>query len=325
MRIVFFGSGAFGLPTLIALHEKHDVVLVVSQPDRPAGRKRKLTPTPIAAWAQEQNLPLIKPENVNQPDILEQIQAARADANVVVAFGQKVSQPLIDSPRLGPTATVNLHASLLPRYRGAAPINWAMIEGEKETGNTVFALVEKMDAGDMLGQQATPIDPLETVGELHDRLAALGPDLVLRVLNDLEQGTAQPQPQDAARKTIAPKLSKADAWVDFAAPAEAVRNRIHGLTPWPGVRTKYRRPNETETHDLLLRRVEVITAQGEPGTMNADGIIATGSSGGASGGGGGVALLEVQPPGKRAMSWSDFQKGHNLPIGTRFESGPTEA
>lgn len=315
MKIVFMGSGAFGLPTLRSLCEKHDVALVVTQPDRPAGRKRVMKATPIGQWASEAGLDVIKPDKCNATEIIERIKAAEADANVVVAYGQKVGDELISSPRLGRIATVNLHASLLPKYRGAAPINWAMVEGEDFTGNTVFSLVEKMDAGDMLGQQRTPIDPGETAGELHDRLSEMGPELVLDVLGQLESGDAKPQVQDESQVTIARKLSRADAVVDFAASAETVRRRIHGLTPWPGVTVRY----GADRASLKVLRVEEVRgaatpqAAKAPGVMIGDGVIECGE--------GVLRLVEVQMPGKKPIPWVDFQRGQRLPVGTAFDGG----
>jgi methionyl-tRNA formyltransferase len=320
MRLVFLGSGEFGLPTLAALCRAHDVALVVTQPDRPAGRNRQLTPTPIALWTQETGIPLLKPEKVNDPAIVEQIRQVGADAHVVVAFGQKIGRQIIDAPRLGALATINLHASLLPLYRGAAPINWAMVRGEAVTGNTVFGLVEKMDAGDVLGMQSTPIDPMETAGELHDRLAELGPELVLRVLDDLAGGRAHPQKQDESQATLAPKLSKADAVIDFDQPAAAIRGRVHGLTPWPGVTVWYGTGGaETgQRQALMLRRVEAMPGGqggtggggGAAGQMVRDGVLMTG--------GGMLRIVEVQPPGKRVMTWEEFQRGARLGVGTQF-------
>ena len=222
MRIVFLGAGEFGVPTLAGLHAAHDVALVISQPDRPAGRRRKLTPTPIGQWATDHDLPLVKTDQANAPDVLEQVDAADADAMVVVAFGQYLRPELVDLPRLG---AMNLHASLLPRWRGASPINATLLNGDREAGNTAIRIARKMDAGAMLGQQAIPIDPMETAGELHDRLARLGPTLVLNVLSGLDAGTVAEIEQDHDAATLAPKLCRDDGWVDFAADAEAIRCR----------------------------------------------------------------------------------------------------
>jgi methionyl-tRNA formyltransferase len=311
MRIVFLGAGEFGLPTLRALAGHHDVPLVISQPDRPAGRKRVMTPTAIAAWAQAQGIETIKPDKVNDEAHLERIRALEPDAMVIVAFGQYLKQALVAIPQHG---AMNLHASLLPRWRGASPINSAVLAGDTETGNTIIRIAKKMDAGAMLGKQATPIDPLETAGELHDRLAAMGPDLVLQVLDELQNGRATETQQDDEAATLAPKLSREDGYVDFTESADAVRTRVHGLTPWPGV-TAYWSADETgERKQLKICRVAPLPDQshrGEPGRLlDLEGTIACGT--------GAVKLLEVQPPGKRVMPWADFANGHQVKPGTRF-------
>jgi len=312
MRITFLGAGEFGLPTLRALHASHDVVMVVSQPDKPAGRKRVLTPTAISRFATEQGLPLIKPDNVNEPNVMAQVHAAKPDAMVIVAFGQYLKQALIDPPRLG---AMNLHASLLPRWRGASPINATLLAGDAQAGNTIIRIAKQMDAGAMLGQQAVDVDPLQTAGELHDHLAAIGPTLVLDVLEQLDAGTADEVEQDDDLATLASKLSKADGYVDWHAHATTIRCRVHGLTPWPGITVFWARSaNGGDRHRLLLRRVEDLPNHhhtATPGTLISDtGLIAAGT--------GAVRLLEVQPPGKRVMSWDDFARGHNIVNGAMF-------
>ncbi|HAW95192.1 MAG TPA: methionyl-tRNA formyltransferase, partial [Phycisphaerales bacterium] len=191
MRLVFLGSGAFGLPTVRSLDASHDLLAVVSQPDRPAGRARRNTPTPISEWAMDRSKELIRPEDVNDPEVVRMIRGFEPDALVVIAFGQKIGEPLLqDLPAF------NLHASLLPAYRGAAPINRAMIDGCSETGVSVIELAQRMDAGDVHATRTLEIDPLETAGELHDRLAALGPDAVESVLEALAAGTTRGIVQD---------------------------------------------------------------------------------------------------------------------------------
>ncbi|MDH3583965.1 MAG: formyltransferase family protein, partial [Phycisphaerae bacterium] len=284
-------------------------------PDRPAGRRRHLAPTPAGQWAQEAGLDVLKPERVNDPAVAAAVQAARAEAQVVVAFGQKIGDHLIAAPSLGAVATVNLHGSLLPAYRGAAPVNWALVGGESVTGNTVFSLVEEMDAGDILGRQEVAIDTQETAGELHDRLASSGPHLVLQVLDDLEHGRADPRPQDTVAISYAPKLSRADAWVDFSAPADRVRQRVHGLTPWPGVSCTWSPAGGGEERTLLLRRVRDLPGlahEQSPGSLIGDGLVAAGQ--------GAVQLLEVQPPGKRQMSWAEYAQGHRVGPEASFKS-----
>lgn len=311
MQIIFSGSGAFGLPTLKALNQQHEVVAVLTQPDQPAGRKRVLTPTPIGQWATEQALPVYKFPNANESDAIAQIASHQPEAGVVIAYGQKLSEELIAA--MGKLA-VNLHASRLPDYRGAAPINWAMIDGHKQTGNSVIALAQKMDAGDIYATNVTDIDPLETMGELHDRLSELGPELILKVLAQLQSGTLDPQPQDHAQATMARKLTKADGKIDdWDQPATRLRHRIHGLTPWPGITVQWHAQANDQPTPLKLLRVRDMpdaTHNQTPGTILKDFTIATSQ--------GVLELIEVQPAGKRSMSFSDFQRGNNMQAGDRL-------
>ena len=295
MRIVFFGSGAFGVPTLRRLAAEHEVPLVVSQPDRPAGRNRSLTPTPVAQASAKLGIPVINPECVNDASVGSQIRAA-AKSFVVIAFGQKLGRPLLDG-----AFAVNLHASLLPKYRGAAPINWAMINGERETGLSVITLADRMDAGDVLGQSITPIDPHETAGELHDRLSEMGPSLVLEVIRRYEAGHLPRLKQDERLATPAPKLAKGEGTVRFHQPAASVRNRVHGLTPWPGCTI------ELAGQNLRLTRVEVaseLALDEPPGVLLADHTVACSP--------GAIRLLSVQPPGGKLMSFEAYCNGHEV-------------
>lgn len=304
MRLVFLGSGTFGLPTAQALAQAHEISLVVSQPDRPAGRSRAMRPTPISAWAQENGVPLLRPEDVNEPDVTDAIQALEPDALVVIAFGQKISPKLLQS-----VPAFNLHASLLPEYRGAAPINRAVIDECKTTGVSVIGLAQRIDSGPIHAQVSTPIDPAETAGELHDRLARLGPALILETLAALDAGSLEGREQDDSAVTMAPKLSRAEATVDFNQPASAVRARIHGLTPWPGC-------------DILLggKRLRLLRARDRsqvqadtpPGTLVAGGGIACAD--------GILDLLEVQPAGGRAMSFEAYLHGRTLEQGAHAEA-----
>jgi methionyl-tRNA formyltransferase len=303
MRIVFFGAGAFGVPTLRTLAAEHEIALVVTQPDRPAGRNRSLTPTPVALAAERMGISTINPQNVNDPDVVMQIRHCMGQGSgfVVIAFGQKLGKELLQG-----VFAVNLHASLLPKYRGAAPINWAMINGELETGLSVITLADRMDAGDVLGQSVTPIDVHETAGELHDRLSEMGPSLVLEVLRRYESGHLPHLPQDERLATHAPKLSKKDGIVGFDQSAAAVRNRVHGLTPWPGCSI------EIGGRNLRLTRVEVATEAAvdeAPGTLLADGTIACAP--------GAIRLLAVQPPGGKVMTFEAYRNGHEIAAGER--------
>jgi methionyl-tRNA formyltransferase len=312
MRVIYLGAGEFGLPTLEALHAAHEVALVITQPDRPAGRRRQMTATPIGQFAEAHRLPLIRPEIVNAQPILDRIAALQADVMVIVAFGQYLKQSLVSLPRLG---AMNLHASLLPRWRGASPINATLLHGDAEAGNTVIRIAKKMDAGDMLGRQAVPVAPRQTAGELHDRLAAMGPQLVLNVISGLDAGTIEPVPQNDGEATAAPKLSRADGYVDWQADATTICCRVHGLTPWPGV-TAYYGVNDVDEnrHPLLLRRIadeRDASTNKPPGTLiDSAGLVAAGR--------GAVRLLEVQPPGKRVMQWAEFLCGHDVRLGAVF-------
>lgn len=301
MRIVFFGSGAFGVPTLRRLAREHEVTLAVTQPDRPAGRNRSLTPTPGAMAAENLGIPTIKPENVNDPAVVAQIRGQTEASFVVIAFGQKLGKALLRE-----VFAINLHASLLPKFRGAAPINWAMIHGERETGLSVITLANRMDAGDVLGQSVTPIDPHETAGELHDRLSEMGPGLVIEVIRRFEADHLPRLPQDERLATLAPKLSKHDGRLRFDQPAASVRNRVHGLTPWPGCSINL------GGRALRLVRVEVATegaVDEAPGTLLADGTIACAP--------GAIRLLAVQPPGGKVMTFEAYRNGHEIAAGER--------
>lgn len=312
MRLVYFGSGAFGLPTLRRLASAHTLLAIVTQPDRPAGRGGRPTPTPVAAWAARDlpQVPLLKPEKVNAPDVVERVRSMGADAWVVIAFGQKLSQRLLDG-----VFAINLHASLLPRWRGAAPINAAILGGDTLTGNTVITLADRMDAGLILGASQRPIDPLVTAGELHDLLAGDGPDLVERVLAEHAAGTARPRPQDEAEVTIATKLSRADDAIDFHQPADFLRRQVHALTPWPGVSVTL---DTQPPRPLKLLRVQTLPgahANDQAGTLldPRAGTIACGHRTI-------LQALEVQPPGKRSMPWTAYANGHTIPPQTRMIS-----
>ena len=307
MRMIFFGSGEFGLPTLQHLHDRHDVVAVVSQPDRPAGRHRRPAPTPVTKWAQDTGLPVFRTDNVNAPEFIGRMRGLRSDAAVVIAFGQKLDEPLI---QVRGGLAVNLHASLLPKYRGAAPINWALINGERETGLSAISLAQRMDAGLVYARVATPIESLETAGELHDRLSAMGPDVIEKVLEDFEAHRLRGEAQEESQVVRAPKLSKADGRVDFNATAHEVRCRINGLSPWPGVQVRWSRGSDGGEAPLRLLRAASrpeLAHQSTPGTLLDDLGVATGS--------GVVCLLEIQMPGGRPMSIDEFVRGNPLRAG----------
>jgi methionyl-tRNA formyltransferase len=318
MRLILFGSGEFGVPTFEHLRTRHETVALVSQPDRPAGRHRRLTPTPAAQWAATCGMPVFKSDDVNTPGFIDQVREINPEVGVVIAFGQKLSSGLIGA--MGSLA-VNLHASLLPRHRGAAPINWAMIAGDYEVGVSVIGLAQRMDAGAVYATARTTVQRTETAGELHDRLAAMGGSVVAGVLDDLAKGTLTPIKQDDTLVTRAPKLSKADGWVDFDDDCYKVRCRVHGLTPWPGVRVIWHRKSDDSSHELLLRRVNdepdlscFISNQRKrepiPGTVLEGLRVACRD--------GAVKLIELQLPGGKVMDADAFARGHGLRPGDTF-------
>lgn len=305
LRLIFAGSGEFGLPTLKALASAgHRLVQVYSQPDRPAGRGRKLLPTPIAQAALNHSWPLIRTANINQEIIPD------ADLLVVIAFGQKISEQVVHQPRLG---GINLHASLLPRHRGAAPINWAILSGDPVTGNSVIRLANRMDAGAVLGQSQTAIGSAETAGELHDRLAGEGVELMLKTIQKLTDGTADELTQDESLSTLAPKLSRESTRLDFARPAEAICRQIRGLYPWPGCRVRVMDAAGNELGRMVLATGSAHQNKyGRPGEINDQGLIGTGE--------GSIEILTCQPEAGRRMLMTEYRNGHPWPAGGRLES-----
>jgi len=298
VNIAFFGSGAFGVASIEAIARAYRLVGVVTQPDRPAGRGKRLTPTPIGAWCVENapGAPLLKPEHVNEPSMVDQIRAWPADLIFVIAFGQKIGPALLES-----RTALNLHGSRLPRWRGAAPIHHAILAGDSVTGNSVIAVGPRMDAGDVYGLSERPIEPDQTAGDLHDLLGADGPELVLRVLGEIERGRAHPRAQDESRVTLAPKLSRADAWIDLARPAYECRRRINGLSPWPGVRASL--------GDKKMKLVRTAPEQDRPGAERLGTLVDPKRGLVRCGAGTLLRLIEVQPEGRGTMSWDDFARG----------------
>ncbi len=306
MRIVFMGSPVFAVPSLTRLAEGGDrVSLVVTQPDRPAGRGQAVRPSPVKLAAERLAIPVMQPERLTDPGVLASLQASRPDVIVVVAFGQFLPRSVRELPRLD---CINLHASLLPKYRGAAPIPRALMAGETETGVTIMRVESRMDAGPILLQRKTPILPADDAGIVHDRLAVLGAEALADALRLLADGRAVWTPQDESRATLAPKLCDADCRLELLGEPAALVNRIRGLSPVPGAY-------------LVLadgRRIRVLKAEARPevgpagvvlGTDRIALVLGTGS--------GSVALLEVQPEGKRRMSAAEFARGQRIQVGTR--------
>ncbi|HVP90618.1 MAG TPA: methionyl-tRNA formyltransferase [Terriglobales bacterium] len=309
MRIVFFGSPASALPSLRGLIEAgHSVELVVTQPDKPAGRGRRLTPSAVKAFALERGLPVLEPARIRKDDsVLPRLREARPDVHVVVAYGQIIPGAIIDFPR---RRSLNVHFSLLPKYRGAAPVQWTVLNGESDTGVTVIVLNARMDEGDILAQVRTWVGPRETAAELESRLAVMGARLLLETLGRLD--AIVPVPQDQDRATLAPKIGKELGRIAWSEPAAAVDRRVRALADRPGAFTFFRG-----------RRLGLYT--GMPLDDRAEGrrpgeIISVGKEGLAVAcGDGGAYLIEaLQPEGRARMSARDFANGAKVSDGETF-------
>lgn len=307
MKILFAGAGEFGAPTLRRLVDAGaSVVRVYSQPDRPAGRGKKLTPSPLAQVGLDLGLDVVRTPSINMEADLPD-----SDAMVVIAFGQKIAPHVVQEPKFG---AINLHASLLPKYRGAAPINWALIEGETTVGNSIIRLAQKMDAGAVLGQSSLPVGELETAGEVHDRLAIHGAALVERVLVELREGRAVETEQEHDKATLAPKLSREQTQLDWSQPAVMLCRAILGLYPWPGCRVRLIDELQKEVARLTLVRARVIERprNGFVGIIDEHGHVGAGDHM--------IDIVSLQPEGKRPMTLKEFRNGHRWEAGMRLES-----
>jgi methionyl-tRNA formyltransferase len=305
VKVLFYGTPEFALPTLEALSKHHHVVGVATQPDRPAGRGQRLTAGPVKRRAEGAALPVLQPAQLKAPEWPGRLAALGAEVAVVVAFGQILPRAVLAVP---PRGSINVHASLLPRYRGAAPIPWALIRGETETGNTTFLMDEGMDPGPILLQERTPIGPGETAGELAARMALLAARVLLKTLDQLDTLTRTPQRGELA--TLAPRLRKEDGLLDWAEPAHTLVNRIRGCNPWPGASA------EGPQGRLVIWRAAALD---EPATAEPGEIVRSASGALAVATGAGLLLpREVQPPNRRIMTWHDFLRGARLGPGARF-------
>jgi len=321
MRIILFASGEFAIPTTRWLaNGPHEVAAVVSQPSRPQGRGRQPAATPAARLAAELGMPVLECADVNEPGFVGQVRRMDARLGIVIAFGQKLRGDVRNAIRCG---CVNLHGSLLPKYRGAAPIAWAILCGEEKTGVTVFRLADRMDAGEILVRRETMIRPDETLGELHDRLAMIGPDAIAATLRLFEDDDApRGEPQDERCASIAPKLSKAAGRIDFRRDAIKLVRHIRAMWPWPGARCTFRPSDGRRAEEVTLARARLAgrkigDASGETGLI-LDGYDV-------QAGRGAIEILEIQPKGGRVMGWRDFINGRHVKPGDRFESLPSES
>ena len=314
LRIVYFGTPQFAVPSLATLiASRHPVVGVVTQPDRPRGRGQRLQPGPVKVLALEQGLPVFQPDRLHDAPVADTLAAWAPDLGVVAAYGKLIPEHLLALPRLG---MINVHASLLPAYRGAAPVHRAVIAGDAETGVTIMRVVKALDAGGMFARVRRPIGPDETSDVVERGLATAGAALLLEVVEALARGDADDEPQDAARATYAARLTKAEGLIDWRAAALTIHNRVRGLYPWPHAFTYL------GAERLIVLRTRPLGARTDtvpPGTITAsdrEGVVV------ATGDGQQLAILEVQPEGRRAMPVRDFLAGHPIAPGTRFDERP---
>ena len=301
MRIVFIGAGEIGVPTLQALlrSSEHKLTGAVTQPDKPVGRAQRIEPTPIKRALAGTTISILQPKRIKDRQAIEEIRALQPDAIVVMAYGQILPREALEIPSI---ACLNLHASLLPRWRGAAPIQAAIAAGDPETGITVMYMAEGLDTGDILLQRRIDILPTDTGGSLHDRLAQIAPEALLEALQMLAKGNAPRIPQDNALATHAPKLTRDDGKIDWSEPAEIIERKIRAFNPWPGAFTEIAAPG---VRKLKIFSAAIVDLGGKPAEFlrsEKELIVAAGKNA--------LSLNEVQPEGKRRMNAAAFLRGH---------------
>lgn len=304
-RIIFMGTPEFSVPALTALHDSdHDVVLVITRPDRPKGRGRIVTSSPVKAAALKLGYPVIQPVSIRTREVTDQIEVLKPDFLIVIAFGKILPEHLLGMPRL---ATINIHASLLPKYRGPAPIHWAVINGEKESGVCSMLMEKELDTGDILLTAKEPIQPDDTAGTLHDRLAVKSAVVLIDTLEAFANDTIRPRPQDHNLATYAPMLTKEDGRIDWTRSAESLEPFIRGVTPWPGAFTWH---EDTRLKIFKAKPVAIKTAE-PPGCVlksYPDELkVATGKDA--------ISIEEIQGPSGKRLLIKDFLRGYHLPPG----------
>ena len=299
------GTPQFAVPPLQALRQAaHDIAAVVTRTDKPAGRGKILTAPPVKTAALDLGVPVLQPKRVRAPESVSAIQALGPEVIVVAAYGQILPKELLDLPKHG---CINIHASLLPAYRGAAPVNWAIINGDAQTGVTIMQMDEGMDTGAMLLREAVAIGPRDTAGSMLEKLSVLGSRMILDALAGIAAGTLAPTPQDSGKATLAPLLRKEDGRIEWARPAAEIHNRVRGLSPWPGAFT------ELDGKLVKVLASDAVEGSGEPGAIIGDphGTLHVGTGKGL------LRVVTLQPEGKKPMTGAEFLRGQRI-AGKRF-------
>lgn len=314
MRIIFMGTPDFAVPVLQSLiNSRHEVVAVVTQPDRPKGRGKNMQFSPVKECALAHNIPVMQPVNVSVPEVIDELRAYEPELIVVVAFGQFVTKKIREMPKYG---CINVHASLLPKYRGAGPIQWAVINGEKESGVTTMYMCREIDKGDMLLKDTVTLDPKETGDSLHDKLSMMGGPLLLKTIDQLEDGSAVRIPQCEEESTYAPKLEKTMGNIDWTMDADRIERLVRGLNSWPGTFTKIH-GKTVKIWDCDVVCQEVLTesqAAAEPGTV----IVSEKDQLIVKAGNGALSLRMLQPEGKKNMTVDAYLRGYPIAQGELF-------
>jgi methionyl-tRNA formyltransferase len=307
MKIIYMGTPQFAVQPLLALAAAgHEIAGVVTRADKPAGRGRVLVAPPAKLTARDKGFTVFQPRRVREPEFLEVLRALSPDVIVVAAYGQILPAGILSLPRYG---CLNIHASLLPLYRGAAPINWAIVRGETHTGITIMQMDEGMDTGGILLQERIPIEPQDTAGTLTSKLSLLGARLIIAALQGVGSGTLTPVPQDASRATLAPLLKKGDGLIDWKLPATEIHNRIRGLSPWPGAHSYL------DGKMVKIIASTVVAGSGEPGSVYEQDKKTLDAGTGS----GMLRILVIQPEGKKPMTAAEFQRGHRGIAGKKFK------
>ncbi|MBS6579621.1 MAG: methionyl-tRNA formyltransferase [Clostridiales bacterium] len=314
MRIIFMGTPEFAVPVLESLiNSRHEVVAVVTQPDRPKGRGKNMQFSPVKECALAHNIPVMQPVNVSVPEVIDELRAYEPELIVVVAFGQFVTKKIREMPKYG---CINVHASLLPKYRGAGPIQWAVINGEKESGVTTMYMCREIDKGDMLLKDTVTLDPKETGDSLHDKLSMMGGPLLLKTIDQLEDGSAVRIPQCEEESTYAPKLEKTMGNIDWTMDADRIERLVRGLNSWPGTFTKIH-GKTVKIWDCDVVRQETLTenqAAATPGTV----IVSEKDQLIVKAGNGALSLRMLQPEGKKNMTVDAYLRGYPIAQGELF-------